>query len=623
MNKTFSAWPFWFPSVEDSEFVSRGLDMIADTKRRFGRVVGGRDRSGVERALRAKTSAFHEECSTHHQFFNLAAKRFILFTLLERLQSDELSAEQIVLVFSTLHKGFEYTFTRQVGAEDYFIILSSIRRHGALVHGALKEFLENAPRRILSGIELQLAGVQEIAEAIAAMPTSISVYLLEPDMDMEMLSAFEKHGRDLYKQEEVDGFWGHACSLYDSLKDSITERERELNKILDALAYVAGPVREKPIEFEGFVHGVFSLWVEECVNVFRRPVTDPVTGVNPLHAEESDRDANSFGLYSAASPLSWYAILSQSVSYAMGPKAACHDPEVYGLILNAIQRPKAFRKLPCPRRLAKLQGALNKHLAKYLVGFHHETESVLTPSLLMGNDVEDSFSMLAYQVARCFGEDRDARESIMELGRRGFMDTFNVFIAPHANEFIEQLLMDCSSPKIFTWNPDNLDDLYIQQLVKNETPRQVVQDDGDVAGEEVSPEVESFERFEYVPELILDEPEEPLTKSWWYVSDPWALDPHLTELDVADSEKIDELDAFFRAKKITTIVPTKSIHGAVTYALGAFSADKGLLYQVVVENVLWIKIKRGKARILCRVAEDGRVLFHVYPRREYRPGMFG
>jgi hypothetical protein len=169
-----------------------------------------------------------------------------------------------------------------------------------------------------------------------------------------------------------------------------------------------------------------------------------------------------------------------------------------------------------------------------------------------------------------------------------------------------------------TGNIDDLADDYLRHLILEEEGQKQVQHEQEAADDWQSDNSELPESVSSVINGVFNAEHD----KWFYVENPKAENWNVTALETADEDFEEGLDVFFRRNKVTTVVPTASVARAVRYFEEAQQGQGVQIPGVVINGVLWSKVKRGKARILCRLDERDQLYFHVYPRRAWTRDMF-
>jgi hypothetical protein len=119
-----------------------------------------------------------------------------------------------------------------------------------------------------------------------------------------------------------------------------------------------------------------------------------------------------------------------------------------------------------------------------------------------------------------------------------------------------------------------------------------------------------------IDEFQIEEP--PLPENWYYVTNPGRVDTAVEQVVFSCEEDTGTtMENFLRTRKIKPTVKPVSIVTALEHFRDMPEMLRAVMPHEQVENESWHKIKRGKLRILARIEEDGRLLFNVYPRKDW------
>jgi len=291
-----------------------------------------------------------------------------------------------------------------------------------------------------------------------------------------------------------------------------------------------------------------------------------------------------------SSPWCWSAILHILIVEGNGLSDPFRLREwVPGLLAHMLYHPARMREARVPQEGQRLKSLLAKYIAGAMKALPHKQPEDELTGILAASTASMAMEIVASLIRTCLPMDRGEDGVVVkDSDHAKIMErAWNDLVEPNAEILLRRLLLDLRTIRA-------MGGVGLLDIMKEEEDAAVT--------EELPPEptvvaTQAPERFAYIPN-----PAAP------------SLNNHEFVLDGDDRET--QFETALKKCHVQSIVKKTSILGALRHFL---ELDQSFISMLPTEETSagnWYKLKRGNVRILVRIQGD-RLLFHVYPRREW------
>lgn len=301
----------------------------------------------------------------------------------------------------------------------------------------------------------------------------------------------------------------------------------------------------------------------------------------------------------------WYVTLFEILVSVGGVNGKELADWVLPLLQYMTEHPSRLREYRGCRASQHAASVLKRYLAPYLRGFSEPdlaTEiSVATLRKASGREILNRYSqyfMLATVPEELDGEPvfrrADQQDTIAKL--------WDLIVGPNA----ERILLQCARDVL---GRQATDTSFLSHM-----PDPMAPDAAPVtAPVVVEPDIPSEQDIEV---------DEGLGAKLIYVPNPGRSSSKRTIFRGGKRAVAAEMDEFFRQDHVSTLIKSESVVSALEHFDSLPDSVVRLMPKENINGEKWVKMKRGRSRILGRRNEEGEVEFHVYPRKDWAYNMF-
>ncbi len=630
-------WPFVVRSVARKERDAEFAHGCMESRRRFKALTSNVKHSRLSTTVQNLELRWFQTRSEHYENRVDLDFRRIFADLVARARRDSLDVEELVMPFLALHHFkslYPYNDPKLKALLDvirqgaiYWDDTPEIRKDNVKRAREWRESLEHTltdpsdrpvMERFLHVGGVSVVGVDVAAETILDREDRELLCIMDPDLDLELvdaaLSGCCEEGP--LSQGEIEALASYTRELRRQCRSIDLKNNDYWDKLRLALEYVACPT---DILDDDNAEG--HAFLELLAGFHRCILTEHIIGsgqpkqlksrLHMLDDTETIWDAVAgdevFLAVLCRRPETWYVILQQILAQNGAVDGESLRPWALPLLSNMIQHPAKLKKLRVPDHAARTRSALARYVAPLLTGVHFEEERVMYGEATLANaEARHALNVVAERVVLSvtksgLEDEVDSNDDGHEDSLLGFecsdkrkaaAKAVATFIAPNFDAILVRFCEDILGEPEEVPSPEELAGMYPDlniEVEEEETPERPA------AAEEVT--------------------------VWYYVDRP-DLDTQRHSLKLKPGERDRALGKFFRKHGIDTVIKPESIAGALDHFCAMPETVRHVAPKEQIGANSWVKLKRGKMRILAREDEDGRLLFHVYQRKVWSSDMF-
>lgn len=629
-------WPFVIRSESRQERDTEFARGCLESRRRFSALKSSVKHNRLSATLQNLEARWMQTRSEYYENRVDLDLRRILADLIARAKRDGFEARELVTPFLALHhfkaldphgdRGEKALLAAFRQASMYGGDTSEIRKENAKRAREWRESIEllltaPADRAMLDNFVrlfgVHVGGVDIAAETILDRDDHSLICILEPELDLDVVTAALR-GRcedGPLSPAEIENLASYTSELRRQSQDISTKTDDYWNKLSLALKYVVGPTdifehdNDNCHHFLDLITGLYRCILSEHImgsgqteqiKARLRMFDDAETIWDVIATDEV------FLAILCRRPQTWYVILQQILAQNGAVNGESLQPWALPLLSSMVQHPSKLKKHRVPDCAARARSALARYVAPILTGHHSDDEAKLFGEDSLENaEARHALHIIAERVALSVAESlhaqlddnveeqKDLPQALESADKRAAAaKAVATFIAPNFDAILVRCCEDILGEPEEVPSPEELAGMY----------------------PDLNMEIEEEEA-----EAARARTEKAMT--WYYVDRP-ASDSRGHRLVLKPGERDIALEKFFRKRRVDTVIKPESIAGALDHFCAMPDKVRHVAPKEQIGDDSWIKLKRGKMRILAREDEEGKLLFHVYQRKVWNSDMF-
>jgi hypothetical protein len=313
-----------------------------------------------------------------------------------------------------------------------------------------------------------------------------------------------------------------------------------------------------------------------------------------------------------ADPMFWYvgltALLRESGAI-LGYGLRSWAPDLFG---HTIQHPGKVLRYEVPPDALRTRSILAKRIAPMLKGYHPD-DGVADKLRALGRDQPVAVLMVfADYLAQLACKDDRTTDYRNSEHRRLVERLWEEDIGPHCRSVLQWIANGVvAADEILSLE---------EQSAQHSIPIPPVDPPADTLEPDAAAQLQAEPEIESVAEEM--QPVAP-AETWFYVPKPGAASLELVPVELPAEGRVEAFVTFMGCQGIGSIVKAGSIFGALEHFLDTPASIRSLTPYDDLNGRRWHKLKRGAQRIYVRLEPDGRLLFHPYARRDWKPSWTG
>lgn len=322
----------------------------------------------------------------------------------------------------------------------------------------------------------------------------------------------------------------------------------------------------------------------------------PIGAEEPTYKTVLQPDRAIFLEAACIDPVFWYIGLTSLLRSSGATLGYGLKKWAVELIAELLRHPKRLREMTVPNEGMRTRSVLIKWIAPVLKG-HRGNDQVAAKILELGPARSDhGLLVFAYHLAMA-SERPDGTIGYRNEDHRRTA----VFFWTH--------LFGPAHAEILKWMADGIQE-----------------SSGVVAAldKETEPAAESIEPADGDPVALPEEAERMapgMPETWYYATNPAAASLNLVPVTMPYDDRYSVFSDFLRSQGIPTLIKPASILHALEFFRDMPSVMRAITRYDDIGTQRWHKMKRGALRIYVRIEPDGQLLFHLLPRRDWRPDL--
>jgi len=617
-------WPFVIPEEYRNPADEELLAALTECRRRHKTVVA----SGKFSRLTAVTRAMDERNrEASHELYEARADlgmRRLLAGMVHAAERLELPPATVVQAFMAIHFRTAVHRGEVPGANEILRHLRTgvcytrpradeldMRREAIdMLRGRITQVADRRDEleEILWYVSDDMRGIDPALSVLEQSDDADVLVLFDPDLDKELLDAAlaGECGSGPLSAAAISELAAYCDELLNEHTRTTSVASKYMARVRHALTYIREPLEYlDDAELRGRDHNAFLFAATTgYAAMFMADTRDRSISSETARLLADLNESPSFSATVVADdtilsvfgtcPEVWYVVLQQLLAGCGGLKHDGFESWALSLLVDMVRHPATFRKHR-HSGADKAKSLLHRFVAPALIGFHPPLEEtfckleeleLLPPRhvlLLFAEHCADAFALEPDECddSGCF---RSAQQRAVAA------KAISTFILPHLPAIVDRLIEDFGAEEGYVPSLDDLADFPF-----------------DFEPEELEWEVPAVTPVEEVV--------------WHYLPNP-ANPRQRDELVLSADGGVGVLERYFRKKRVGTVVKSESILGALDYFREMPEASRILAPKESIGGDSWVKLKRGKLRILAREDDHGALLFHIYPRKVWKSDMF-